>query len=131
MSKLTPAEHVARHQELHRMLDELFADYILHHPDEHAFLQMPLEKLLEWSHAQTITPCDDPDTALSPYQLARIKMSVPHQELADWLYEFTRVPERGVILLGIMCGAAADFPEWTYWEILTVAKERWDETVVS
>jgi hypothetical protein len=51
---MTPEEHKQRHVELHRALDELFADYIEHHPDEHQFTQMPLIDLMTWSHEQTI-----------------------------------------------------------------------------
>jgi hypothetical protein len=50
---LSPEEHNYRHKQLHACLDELFADYIEQHPDEHQFLQMPLIKLIEWSFEQT------------------------------------------------------------------------------
>lgn len=48
--------HKKRHQELHRALDELFADYIAHHPKESNFTKMPLIKLLEWSAEQSKNP---------------------------------------------------------------------------
>jgi hypothetical protein len=50
---LTPEQHKLRHKMLHAHLDELFADYIEQHPDEHQFLQMPLIKLINWSSEQT------------------------------------------------------------------------------
>jgi hypothetical protein len=53
---LTPEEHRQRHIELHKALDELFADYIGHHPEEHHFLDMPFRKLLDWSAQQMVTP---------------------------------------------------------------------------
>ena len=53
---MTPEEHKKRHEELHQSLDELCADYIGHHPDEHSFLNMPFEKLLQWSYEQTKNP---------------------------------------------------------------------------
>lgn len=48
--------HRKRHEELHRCLDELFADYITHHPEEHSLTTMPLNQLLEWSYDQTKNP---------------------------------------------------------------------------
>lgn len=57
---MTPLEHKQRHVELHRALDQLFADYIRHHPDEHEFTDMPLRKLIDWSHEQTILPTESP-----------------------------------------------------------------------
>ncbi len=53
---MKPEEHKQKHVELHKGLDELFADYIAHHPNESQFTQMPLIKLIEWSHKQTINP---------------------------------------------------------------------------
>jgi hypothetical protein len=53
---MTEADHKKRHEELHRSLDELFADYIYHHPDEYSFLNMPFEKLLKWAFEQTKNP---------------------------------------------------------------------------
>lgn len=54
----TPEGHRQRHIELHRALDELFADYITQHPDEHQFTTMPLDRLLKWSHQQTMLPTE-------------------------------------------------------------------------
>jgi hypothetical protein len=54
--KLKPEAHKARHEELHAALDELFADYINHHPDQHGFLNMPILQLIEWSKTQTEHP---------------------------------------------------------------------------
>lgn len=56
MGKLTKEKHRERHFKLHKSLDELFADYIEHHPNETEFTQMPLIKLMEWSHKQTTNP---------------------------------------------------------------------------
>ena len=53
---MTEKEHKKRHIELHKVLDELFADYIHHHPNETNFLEMPLEALLNWSFKQTKNP---------------------------------------------------------------------------
>ena len=53
---MTKAEHKRRHEELHRSLDELFADYIIHHPKETIYLDMPYKKLMEWSFEQTKNP---------------------------------------------------------------------------
>lgn len=54
--KLKPEAHKARHKELHAALDELFADYISHHPDQSGFLNMPLIDLIDWSYDQTKNP---------------------------------------------------------------------------
>lgn len=55
---MKPKEHKQRHIELHKSLDELFTDYILHHPKQIKFTEMPLIKLLKWSHKQTIKPTE-------------------------------------------------------------------------
>jgi hypothetical protein len=53
---MTSDEHRARHVALHRALDELFADYIVQHPDQHGFLEMPFSQFLTWSSEQTLRP---------------------------------------------------------------------------
>ncbi len=55
---MTPEEHKAKHKVLHENFDELFADYIKHHPKQINFLQMPLKQLLDWSYQQTLEPSD-------------------------------------------------------------------------
>lgn len=55
---MTVEEHKQRHIELHKSLDELFADYISHHPEEIQFTEMPLMKLLTWAHEQTKNPTE-------------------------------------------------------------------------
>ena len=57
-STKTPEGHKARHVELHKALDELFADYITHHPDETEFTRMPLLRLLKWSNEQQHSPTE-------------------------------------------------------------------------
>lgn len=57
---MTPEEHKQRHKELHRAVDELFADYIEHHPNQIGFINMPLQQLLEWSFEQTQNPTEKP-----------------------------------------------------------------------
>ena len=51
---IKPEDHIIRHKELHKALDELVADFITH-------TQKPLSttsiiKLIEWSYQQTIKP---------------------------------------------------------------------------
>ena len=53
---MTPEEHKARHVELHKALDELFADFIAAHPTEHSFTKMPIMRLLQWSNLQATAP---------------------------------------------------------------------------
>lgn len=55
---MTPEAHKKRHIELHKALDELFADYISHHPNEIEFTRMPLIKLMKWSNEQTKKPTE-------------------------------------------------------------------------
>ena len=50
-------KHKARHGVLHAALDELFADYIAHNPNEPTYTEMPLIVLMAWSHKQA----DEPD----------------------------------------------------------------------
>ena len=51
-------EHKQRHIELHKALDELFADFILHHKQFDSFMNIPLKDLTTWSRWQTIKPED-------------------------------------------------------------------------
>jgi len=53
---MSPEEHKERHKILHRHFDELFADYIDHHPKQVRFLEMPVRLLLDWSYEQTKNP---------------------------------------------------------------------------
>ncbi len=53
---MTPEKHKKRHQELHKAVDELFADYITHHPEQIGFTSMPIMQLLEWSAKQMESP---------------------------------------------------------------------------
>ncbi len=57
--KLTIEQHREKHAELHKALDELFADYITHHPDVVLFTQLPLQVLLQWSYEQTKHPTEE------------------------------------------------------------------------
>lgn len=50
--------HKKAHVRLHNALDELFANYINHHPDEIEFTEMPFIKLMEWSNEQTQNPTE-------------------------------------------------------------------------
>ena len=47
------AKHKRRHQELHKKLDELFADWIVHGGGG---IQKPIIELIEWSYRQTKEP---------------------------------------------------------------------------
>ncbi len=59
---MTPEEHKQRHIELHRALDQLYADFIQHHPEQSNFTDMPLIVLLQWSYEQTIRPSELPQS---------------------------------------------------------------------
>lgn len=54
--QLTAEEHRARHVELHKALDELFADFIEHHPHRGTFLDTSIRELIRWSCRQTERP---------------------------------------------------------------------------
>jgi hypothetical protein len=53
------AIHKARHEMLHTALDELFADYIGHHPNRVGYLTLTIDELLKWSYEQTINPTEE------------------------------------------------------------------------
>ena len=56
MKLMTESEHKQKHIELHKALDELFADFITHHSGCSAFTQMPVITLITWSAEQTENP---------------------------------------------------------------------------
>jgi hypothetical protein len=56
---MSPEEHKQKHIELHRALDELFADYILHNPNNISYIRLPIGDLLQWAYEQTLNPTDD------------------------------------------------------------------------
>ncbi len=49
-------EHIQRHKELHKSLDELIADFISH--TGRLPSKTPLTELMKWSHHQTIKPTE-------------------------------------------------------------------------
>ena len=51
-------EHIARHKELHRYLDELLADYISNCETFKSLKDVSIHDLIHWSHEQTINPTD-------------------------------------------------------------------------
>ena len=53
---MTTNEHIEKHKELHRALDELIADYIL--TTKKGLQNTNLLQLIEWSHEQTIKPTE-------------------------------------------------------------------------
>ena len=58
---MTKKQHAQRHVELHKALDELFADYIAQHPEQFSFTQTPIIDLIKWSSKQLEEPDhDDP-----------------------------------------------------------------------
>lgn len=54
MAKLNKEEHIVRHKELHKKLDELVADYIC--CTKNLLTKTTLMEFMEWSHQQTINP---------------------------------------------------------------------------
>lgn len=47
-------EHISRHKELHKYLDELVADYIM--CTEKTLGESAIFDLIKWSHQQTLDP---------------------------------------------------------------------------
>uniref|UniRef100_A0A6M3XMQ6 Uncharacterized protein n=1 Tax=viral metagenome TaxID=1070528 RepID=A0A6M3XMQ6_9ZZZZ len=55
-TKMNKKEHIKRHKELHRALDELFADFITH---RQGGAENTTIELIEWSHKQTENPTEE------------------------------------------------------------------------
>lgn len=53
---MTKEEHIARHIDLHRKLDELIADWIGH--TQNLPSKSTVMELMAWSHSQTIDPTE-------------------------------------------------------------------------
>jgi len=51
-----PEIHKQHHILLHRSLDQLFADYIYHHPDQDTYTGMAISHLLTWANEQRENP---------------------------------------------------------------------------
>jgi len=52
---MTPEEHKAQHEVLHKFLDELVADFVQHNPGRY-LAQTTIMELVQWSHSQTVDP---------------------------------------------------------------------------
>jgi len=64
----------ARYIKLHGALDELFANYIVNHPDQTTgFINMPVLELLQWSYAQTKRPSELPLLDPTPTPLNKLR----------------------------------------------------------
>lgn len=59
-SNLTREEHIERHKDLQKALDELVADWIDNSPPYPGKTRLPsqhtIAELMEWSHQQTVNP---------------------------------------------------------------------------
>lgn len=53
---LNQEQHRNRHVTLHHMFDELWADFIAHHPDNFEMDKVTVGELVRWSHRQTTKP---------------------------------------------------------------------------
>lgn len=49
-------QHKQRHVELHKAVDELFADFIKNHPNLPSYINLPIVDLIIWSAQQTNKP---------------------------------------------------------------------------
>lgn len=61
---MTLDEHIARHKELHRSLDELIADFITHNNCN--LSNTTLMDFMEWSYLQTKSPTADKESGQLP-----------------------------------------------------------------
>ena len=52
---MTPEQHKQRHIELHKSLDELVADWLIHNREAKPTTNTVMD-LIQWSHAQTLEP---------------------------------------------------------------------------
>ena len=57
MTELSKEEHKIRHKKLHKMLDELIADY-MRHTEKFISSDSTLRDLMEWSYKQTMEPIE-------------------------------------------------------------------------
>jgi hypothetical protein len=55
--RLTKEEHQKRHEELHKSLDQLIADFITH--TDRLPSETTLIDFMKWSHEQTLNPTED------------------------------------------------------------------------
>jgi len=53
---MTKKEHIKRHKELHKALDELFADFITYTKGR---TESTILELIKWSHKQTENPTEE------------------------------------------------------------------------
>lgn len=51
-------QHIARHNFLHKALDELTADYITHHSGDKQPSNTTVMELMQWSAKQKENPCE-------------------------------------------------------------------------
>ena len=59
--KLTYEEHLKKHEELHKSLDELVADFIYHHRDVTDVTGWSIAELMTWSLEQSVNPTGGPN----------------------------------------------------------------------
>lgn len=52
---MTKKQHKERHELLHKELDELLADFILHNPGK-MVTRITMMEFMEWSFRQTVNP---------------------------------------------------------------------------
>ncbi len=52
---ISSEEHIKRHKDFHKFLDEMVADFI-QHQDSHLPSKVTLLEFMSWSHKQTIEP---------------------------------------------------------------------------
>lgn len=56
-TKMTKEEHIKRHIELHKSLDELLADFMNH--TKKSLTKTNLMEFMNWSYSQTIEPTEE------------------------------------------------------------------------
>lgn len=111
MSKenMTPKEHRARHEELHRMLDELLADFIVQNGSARPSAT-PIMTLVQWSYEQTLVPTNNASGSLThPDAVPHTRLQIAQEDAAliDWLLGIDRnMPHRAGDFLHDLASAA-------------------------
>ncbi len=82
---MTLGEHRARHDELHRALDELAADWVSQKPSGRYFSNTTIMELMRWSNQQRIDPTGDLEEHPVPTQSKIIKGVIRDSEHAQSL----------------------------------------------
>jgi hypothetical protein len=110
---LDPEQHRERHIMLHKLLDELLADYLTQTKD--GSITDQIVNLLQWSHAQTLAPTIHTGSYTNPIPVPHIASQIAQEdiELVDWLLGIAnhKPTEPGDFLKALAAAALRADPE--------------------